>query len=245
MMDSKDTRTPRQRRTKIVATLGPATDEVEVLEELIRAGADVLRINFSHGLADEQRERVATVRETARRVGRNVAIMGDLQGPKIRIESFTDGFVSLAKGQTFTLDTEMDPESGTAEAVGVAYRKLVQDVKAGDVLLLDDGQGGDNLDPGDTQPVVQPVPKGLAHFIEHVQAAMVDDNVEEVAHRVGKLQPARQLRDDGLFFGNGNGGGTQNVLELRVLPDETGKALDLGKHGLGLKAGGWLGDHLP
>jgi pyruvate kinase len=140
MMDGKDTRTPRRRRTKIVATLGPATDEVEVLEELIRAGADVLRINFSHGLADEQRERVATVRETARRVGRNVAIMGDLQGPKIRIESFTDGFVSLAKGQTFTLDTEMDPESGTAEAVGVAYRKLVQDVKSGDVLLLDDGQ---------------------------------------------------------------------------------------------------------
>ncbi|HSG65799.1 MAG TPA: pyruvate kinase, partial [Gammaproteobacteria bacterium] len=139
-MDGKETRVPRRRRTKIVATLGPATDKADVLEELIRAGADVLRINFSHGLAEEQRERVATVRATARRVGRNVAIMGDLQGPKIRIESFVDGFVSLTKGRPFTLDTDMDPESGTAETVGVAYRKLVQDVKAGDVLLLDDGQ---------------------------------------------------------------------------------------------------------
>lgn len=139
-MEDRQTQAPRRRRTKIVATLGPATDEGEVLEELIRAGADVLRINFSHGSTDEQRERVATVRETAKRVGRNVAIMGDLQGPKIRIESFASGPVTLVRGESFTLDVDMDPQGGTAQSVGVAYRKLVEDVKPGDVLLLDDGQ---------------------------------------------------------------------------------------------------------
>ena len=139
-MDETELRAPRRRRTKIVATLGPATDKPAVLEELLRAGADVLRINFSHGDADEQRERVATVRETAKRIGQNVAIMGDLQGPKIRIESFAAGFVSLVQGQPFVLDTDMDPLAGNDEAVGVAYRKLVKDVAPGDVLLLDDGQ---------------------------------------------------------------------------------------------------------
>jgi len=139
-MDEEKARAPRRRRTKIVATLGPATDKPAVLEELVRAGADVLRINFSHGSDDEQRERVAVVRETARRVERNVAIMGDLQGPKIRIESFAAGPVRLAPGQSFVLDTDMDPDAGTAEAVGVAYRRLVEDVTPGDLLLLDDGQ---------------------------------------------------------------------------------------------------------
>jgi len=111
-----------------------------VLEELIEAGADVLRINFSHGSADEQRERVRTVRETAKHVGTSVAIMGDLQGPKIRIESFAAGPVALEHGQDFVLDTDMDPMAGDETAVGVAYDKLVDDVATGDVLLLDDGQ---------------------------------------------------------------------------------------------------------
>ena len=128
------------RRTKIVATLGPATDAPDVLAELIAAGADVLRLNFSHGHADEQRERVALVRKIAADIGRNVAIMADLQGPKIRIESFQDGGIELANGQSFVLDTEMDPRGGTTEHVGVAYRNLVKDVTAGDILLLDDGQ---------------------------------------------------------------------------------------------------------
>ena len=139
-MDNTKGGVTRRRRTKIVATLGPATDQPAVLEELMAAGADVLRINFSHGDADEQRERVARVRETGKRVGQNVAVMGDLQGPKIRIESFVDGFVSLVPGQPFVLDTDMDPLAGTAETVGVAYRRLVKDVKPSDVLLLDDGQ---------------------------------------------------------------------------------------------------------
>jgi pyruvate kinase len=139
-VDNQIVQAPSRRRTKIVATLGPATDKTAVLEELIRAGADVLRINFSHGAADEQRERVARVRETAKRVGSNIAIMGDLQGPKIRIESFSSGFVTLSQGASFVLDTEMDPLAGNTEAVGVAYRRLVDDVEPGDVLLLDDGQ---------------------------------------------------------------------------------------------------------
>ncbi len=138
-MASEETRLPR-RRTKIVATLGPATDDPAVLEDLIRAGADVLRINFSHGDSDDQATRVKTVRALAVKVGRDVAIMGDLQGPKIRIESFTTSSVELEQGQEFTLDTAMDPSQGTREKVGVAYPDLVNDVIAGDMLLLDDGR---------------------------------------------------------------------------------------------------------
>jgi pyruvate kinase len=136
---SEDTRSLR-RRTKIVATLGPATDDVAVLEELIRAGADVLRINFSHGGADQQAMRVETVRAVAAKVGRHVAIMGDLQGPKIRIESFISSPITLDEGQEFTLDTALDPNQGTQECVGVAYPDLVNDVTSGDMLLLDDGR---------------------------------------------------------------------------------------------------------
>ena len=138
-MASEDTKSPR-RRTKIVATLGPATDDATVLEELIRAGADVLRINFSHGDADDQAMRVETVRTIAAKVGHDVAIMGDLQGPKIRIESFVSSPITLDDGQDFTLDTAMDPSQGTEECVGVAYPDLVKDVTSGDVLMLDDGR---------------------------------------------------------------------------------------------------------
>jgi pyruvate kinase len=123
-----------------VATLGPATHDPGVLEDLIRAGADVLRFNFSHGAAENQGERVETVRSIASSVGREVAIMGDLQGPKIRIESFRGGSVVLEKGEEFVLDTALDPAAGDENAVGVAYPDIVRDVSAGDVLLLDDGQ---------------------------------------------------------------------------------------------------------
>jgi len=128
-----------RRRTKIVATLGPATDEPEVLEALIDAGADVVRINFSHGSAAERRERVGAIRELSAKVGRDVGIMGDLQGPKIRVESFVDGKAVLQDGQEFLLDTDMDPQAGDDHAVGVAYGNLTQDVASGDYLLLDDG----------------------------------------------------------------------------------------------------------
>jgi len=128
-----------RRRTKIVATLGPATDDPAVLEELILAGADVFRINFSHGTAADQAKRVETVRRVEQKVGRHIGIMGDLQGPKIRIESFKNGPVMLVEGAEFLLDTEMDPNGGDQHAVGVAYRNLVRDVVPGDVVLLDDG----------------------------------------------------------------------------------------------------------
>jgi pyruvate kinase len=128
-----------RRRTKIVATVGPATDDPAILEALIGAGADCLRINFSHGDAQEREKRARLIREVSAKVGRDVGIMGDLQGPKIRIESFKDGPVVLEVGAEFILDSQMDPESGTQEGVGVAYRNLHTDVAPGDYLLLDDG----------------------------------------------------------------------------------------------------------
>lgn len=129
-----------RRRTKIVATLGPATDDPDTLVSLFMAGVDVVRVNFSHGSADTQAERIELVRRLSADVGRQIGIMGDLQGPKIRIESFTHGKTMLARGAEFTLDTEMDPAGGNDSAVGVAYPDLVRDVVSGDTLLLNDGQ---------------------------------------------------------------------------------------------------------
>jgi pyruvate kinase len=128
-----------RRRTKIVATLGPATDDAAVIEKLILAGADVFRLNFSHGTAADQTDRVAKVRQVSEKVGRHIGIMADLQGPKIRVESFQNGAVFLTEGAEFTLDTAMDPNGGDEHAVGCAYRNLSKDVARGDTLLLDDG----------------------------------------------------------------------------------------------------------
>jgi len=134
-----DARGELRRRTKIVATLGPATDDAAVMEQLILAGTDVFRVNFSHGTAADQAARVARVRQVAAKAGRHIGIMGDLQGPKIRIESFKAGPVVLAEGREFLLDVAMDPNGGDENAVGCAYRNLPNDVGAGDTLLLDDG----------------------------------------------------------------------------------------------------------
>jgi pyruvate kinase len=127
------------RRTKIIATLGPATDKPGVLAELIEAGLDVVRINCSHGSWEDRGRQIRAVREAAAAAGKHVAIIGDLQGPKIRINRFRDGRVELIEGRPFVLDTALDPRGGTAEAVGTAYERLAQDVSAGDSLLLDDG----------------------------------------------------------------------------------------------------------
>jgi len=127
------------RRTKIVATLGPATDDRRVMAELIRAGADVVRLNFSHGGPEEHARRAAMVRDAALSVGRYVGILGDLSGPKIRIERFVNGHVELAEGARFTLDVSLDPAAGTDQVVGCAYQALPRDVQAGDTLLLNDG----------------------------------------------------------------------------------------------------------
>jgi pyruvate kinase len=128
------------RRTKIVATVGPATDDIAVLTDMVRAGVDVVRLNASHGTVDDRRRRLGMVREAAQSANRCVGVLLDLGGPKIRIESFRDKKVTLQEGHAFRLDTALDPKAGTAEEVGVAYKDLPKDVAAGDTLLLGDGQ---------------------------------------------------------------------------------------------------------
>ncbi|MFY8087722.1 MAG: pyruvate kinase, partial [Rubrivivax sp.] len=126
------------RATKIVATLGPASSDPAVLERLIRAGVDVVRLNFSHGSAQDHIDRAALVREIAQKVGKPVALMADLQGPKIRVGKFVDGKVMLVVGAAFTLDAQRT-EPGDDTAVGLDYKELPRDVKPGDTLLLNDG----------------------------------------------------------------------------------------------------------
>jgi pyruvate kinase len=125
------------RNTKIVATLGPACSDPAVLQRMLAAGVDVVRLNFSHGRASDHVEHARRVRECAKRLGREVAVMADLQGPKIRIGKFAEGRIRLEVGQTFILDAEC--EQGDAVRVGLDYKELPQDVAAGAVLLLDDG----------------------------------------------------------------------------------------------------------
>jgi pyruvate kinase len=128
------------RRTKIVTTLGPATDDPHVLTSMIRAGADVVRLNFSHGRPEEHARRMELARQAAASADRYVGVLGDLRGPKIRIDRFAAGPVTLNEGQPFVLDVSLDPDAGTAQSVGVAYKELPRDVRTNDVLLLDDGQ---------------------------------------------------------------------------------------------------------
>jgi pyruvate kinase len=126
------------RATKIVATLGPASSDAGVLEQLLRAGVDVVRLNFSHGKAQDHIDRAALVRECAAKVGKTVALMADLQGPKIRVGKFAEGKVTLENGQPFVLDAART-EPGDLGGVGLDYKELPRDVKPGDVLLLNDG----------------------------------------------------------------------------------------------------------
>ena len=128
------------RRTKIVATLGPATDAPGMLEDIIRRGADVVRVNFSHGTADDHRKRVEAVRRAASAVGKHVAVLGDLQGPKIRIEGFAADVAVLTEGEPFALDPAIGAQDGTDRAVGMTYPDLARDVATGDELILGDGQ---------------------------------------------------------------------------------------------------------
>ena len=128
-----------QRRTKIVATLGPATDHKETLRKMINAGLDVARINFSHGEAAEHRRRAKELREAAGEGQRDVGLLGDLQGPKIRVQRFKERAVELQDGASFFLDSSFGFEDGTEEGVGVALNTLHEDVEPGDILLLNDG----------------------------------------------------------------------------------------------------------
>jgi len=128
------------RRTKILATLGPASDKPGVLEALFEAGIDVVRMNFSHGSAEDHINRAKEVRELSKKTGRLVGILCDLQGPKIRIARFKDTKVWLDEGHTFALDIDLDKNAGTATEVGITYKPLAKEVKAGSRLLLDDGR---------------------------------------------------------------------------------------------------------
>ena len=130
---------PQLRRTKILATLGPATDAPGVLDELIRAGVNVVRMNFSHGTPEDHATRVYAVRAAAAKQGREVGILADLQGPKIRIEKFANNKVQLKVGDKFSLICRANAPLGDNTQVACSYLGLVDDVNAGDTLLLDDG----------------------------------------------------------------------------------------------------------
>jgi pyruvate kinase len=128
------------RRTKIIATVGPATATPAMLEKLLRAGVDLFRINYSHQTHADHARCARHIRRISSRLGIEVGIIADLQGPKIRIQRFRDGPVSLSEGANFTLDTALGPNAGNAGRVGVSYRQLPRDVRPGDTLLLDDGR---------------------------------------------------------------------------------------------------------
>lgn len=132
------THSQHPRATKIVATLGPATSTPEMIERLIVAGVNVVRLNFSHGSADDHKARAQMVRESSAKLGVDVGVLVDLQGPKIRVGKFKDGKVTLATGAQFTFDIECT--LGDGHRVGLDYPELVRDVVSGDTLLLNDGQ---------------------------------------------------------------------------------------------------------
>jgi pyruvate kinase len=127
------------RRTKIVATLGPATDDPQVLRDMVSAGVDVVRLNLSHDRHDRHRERAARIREIARELGRDVGVLVDLQGPKIRIGCFRDGRVDLVTGDPFAIDSDLPLDAGDRSQVGTTYTDLPTDLRPADTLLLDDG----------------------------------------------------------------------------------------------------------
>ncbi len=126
------------RHTKIVATLGPASSSPEILESLVKAGIDVVRMNFSHGTADDHKARADGIRAAAAKLGRTVGILGDLQGPKIRVGKFAESKITLVAGEAFILDAACT--MGNEERVGLDYKDLPKDVVHGDILLLDDGR---------------------------------------------------------------------------------------------------------
>ncbi|WP_434926036.1 pyruvate kinase [Shewanella sp. HL-SH8] len=129
------------RRTKIVTTLGPATDRDDNLRKIIIAGANVVRMNFSHGSAEDHLKRANDVRAIAKELGLHVAILGDLQGPKIRVSTFKDNMkIKLNLGDKFILDADLGKGEGDHNQVGIDYKELPRDVVIGDILMLDDGR---------------------------------------------------------------------------------------------------------
>ncbi|MEQ9208862.1 MAG: pyruvate kinase [Pseudomonadales bacterium] len=129
-----------KKRTKILATMGPACSDPKIIEELILSGTNCFRLNFSHGAPEEHRERANSVRKIAENLGVHIGILGDLQGPKIRICQFSEGPIYLTAGDAFALDTNLAEDAGNQQEVGVLYKDLADDCKAGSRLLLDDGR---------------------------------------------------------------------------------------------------------
>jgi pyruvate kinase len=128
------------RRTKIIATTGPATDQQGVLENLFKEGTDVFRLNYSHQTHAHHEQRVCEIRKLSKKYKRAVGVIADLQGPKIRIEHFNNGKIHLREGSTFTIDTELSADAGNEKHVGISYKDLPRDVREGDTLLVDDGR---------------------------------------------------------------------------------------------------------
>ena len=128
------------RRTKIVATGGPASESEDMIARLIEAGVNVFRLNFSHGSIEQHATVAKRIRKQAQLAGRYVGILADLQGPKIRISSFKEGAVQLAEGDRFRLDLDVPPDSGNARGVNLDFPALIDSIEPGDTLLLDDGR---------------------------------------------------------------------------------------------------------
>jgi pyruvate kinase len=128
------------RRTKIIATLGPSTDDPAMLEKIVQAQIDLVRLNFSHQTSEVHQKRLTALRECASLHRRTIGSIADLQGPKIRIESFYEGYIILKEGDPFILDATLANDAGNQQAVGITYKQLPQDVQQGDTLLLDDGR---------------------------------------------------------------------------------------------------------
>ena len=127
------------RRTKIVTTLGPASNNLEVLSQMVAAGVNVVRLNFSHGTSEEKKSLVDVIHQAAKDQGKTVGILADLQGPKIRVAKFKNGKVNLEENAIFTLDATFAKDAGDENTVGIDYKELPNDVSSGDTLLLNDG----------------------------------------------------------------------------------------------------------
>ena len=165
------------RATKIVATLGPASSDPEVLERLLVAGVDVVRLNFSHGTAQDHIDRAALVRSLAEKIGKPVALMADLQGPKIRVGKFEGGKAVLVSGAVFVLDASRT-EPGNADAVGLDYKELPRDVRPGDVLLLNDG-------------LIKLKVEQVRDEQVHTRVVVGGRSVEQQGHQQGRRRPDR------------------------------------------------------
>ncbi|MCE3267835.1 MAG: pyk [Burkholderiales bacterium] len=172
------------KQTKIIATLGPASSEPNMIKQLISAGVDIFRINFSHGSREVQQENITRIRETAADIGKVVGIMGDLQGPKIRIAKFAEGKILLKPGQPFILDCAYK-ELGNESIVGVDYAALASDVIPGDILLLDDGKIALNVEKVQGDKV----------YTKVVQAGVLSNNKGINKQGGGLTAPALTTKD--------------------------------------------------